>query len=82
MTFAVAGGTGSFGGAQGTVKVTFGSNFDVFTIVLQYALELSGRPVRFPRDRRMRRLLIGTAGAWFVFDYAHYGNTLSLPAIL
>ena len=30
----------------------------------------------------MRRLLIGTAGAWFVFDYAHYGNTLSLPAIL
>ena len=34
-TFAVAGGTGSFGGAQGTVKVTFGSNFDVLTIVLQ-----------------------------------------------
>ncbi len=34
-TFSVAGGTGSFGGARGTVKVTFGSNFDVFTIVLQ-----------------------------------------------
>ena len=34
------------------------------------------------RDRRTRRLLIGTAGAWFVFDYAYYGNTLSLPAIL
>ncbi len=34
-TFAVAGGTGSFGGAQGIVKVTFGSTFDVFTIVLQ-----------------------------------------------
>lgn len=34
-TFAVAGGTGSFVGAQGTVKVTFGSSFDVFTIVLQ-----------------------------------------------
>jgi MFS transporter, PHS family, inorganic phosphate transporter len=34
------------------------------------------------RDRRMARLLVGTAGAWFVFDYAYYGNTLSLPAIL
>ena len=30
----------------------------------------------------MLRLIIGTAGAWFLFDYAYYGNTLSLPAIL
>jgi PHS family inorganic phosphate transporter-like MFS transporter len=36
----------------------------------------------FLTDRRMLRLLIGTAGAWFLFDYAYYGNTLSLPAIL
>lgn len=28
------------------------------------------------------RLIIGTAGAWFLFDYAYYGNTLSLPVIL
>jgi MFS family permease len=34
------------------------------------------------RDRRMLLLLIGTAGSWFVFDYAYYGNTLSLPVIL
>lgn len=27
-------------------------------------------------------LVVGTAGAWFLFDYAYYGNTLSLPAIL
>lgn len=27
-------------------------------------------------------LVIGTAGTWFLFDYAYYGNTLSLPAIL
>ncbi len=39
-------------------------------------------PFGLLRDRRTRRLLIGTAGAWFVFDYAYYGNTLSLPAIL
>src|SRR5579875_141484 len=33
-------------------------------------------------NRRMVRLLLGTAGTWFLFDYAYYGNTLSLPAIL
>ena len=32
--------------------------------------------------RHMLKLLLGTAGAWFLFDYAYYGNTLSLPAIL
>jgi MFS transporter, PHS family, inorganic phosphate transporter len=36
----------------------------------------------FLRDRRSLVLLLGTAGSWFVFDYAYYGNTLSLPAIL
>ena len=36
----------------------------------------------FLRNRRMLRLVIGTAGTWFLFDYAYYGNTLSLPAIL
>ena len=33
-------------------------------------------------DRRLVKLLVGSAGCWFVFDYAYYGNTLSLPAIL
>jgi MFS family permease len=36
----------------------------------------------FITDRRMLKLLLGTAGAWFLFDYAYYGNTLSLPVIL
>ena len=36
----------------------------------------------FFSDRRMFRLLLGTAGTWFLFDYAYYGNTLSLPVIL
>ncbi len=36
----------------------------------------------FLTDRRMLTLVLGTAGAWFLFDYAYYGNTLSLPAIL
>ncbi len=34
------------------------------------------------RDRRMLVLIAGTAGTWLLFDYAYYGNTLSLPAIL
>jgi PHS family inorganic phosphate transporter-like MFS transporter len=36
----------------------------------------------FFRDPRMLKLLLGTAGSWFLFDYAYYGNTLSLPSIL
>ncbi len=36
----------------------------------------------FLRNPRMLLLLIGTSGAWFLFDYAYYGNTLSLPVIL
>jgi MFS transporter, PHS family, inorganic phosphate transporter len=37
---------------------------------------------RFLTNRRTLILLVGTAGSWFLFDYAYYGNTLSLPAIL
>jgi MFS transporter, PHS family, inorganic phosphate transporter len=37
---------------------------------------------QFLTNPRMVVLLIGTAGSWFLFDYAYYGNTLSLPAIL
>lgn len=28
------------------------------------------------------RTLLGTAGTWFVFDYAYYGNTISTPMIM
>lgn len=37
---------------------------------------------QFLSNRRMLTLVIGTAGTWFLFDYAYYGNTLSLPSIL
>jgi MFS transporter, PHS family, inorganic phosphate transporter len=36
----------------------------------------------FFTNPRMLLLLLGTAGSWFLFDYAYYGNTLSLPSIL
>jgi PHS family inorganic phosphate transporter-like MFS transporter len=37
---------------------------------------------QFLTNRRMLTLILGTAGTWFLFDYAYYGNTLSLPSIL
>jgi len=37
---------------------------------------------QFLTNPRMLVLLLGTAGSWFLFDYAYYGNTLSLPSIL
>ena len=36
----------------------------------------------FLGNRRMLMLVVGTAGTWFLFEYAYYGNTLSLPSIL
>lgn len=37
---------------------------------------------QFLAEPRMLLMLVGTAGCWFLFDYAYYGNTLSLPSIL
>ena len=36
----------------------------------------------FLADRRLLITLIGTAGCWFLLDYAYYGNTISTPQII
>src|SRR6476469_8434915 len=36
----------------------------------------------FLTHRRYAVLLAGTAGCWFLLDYAYYGNTISTPQIL
>jgi MFS transporter, PHS family, inorganic phosphate transporter len=36
----------------------------------------------FLSNRRYLVWLIGTAGTWFLLDYAYYGNTISTPQIL
>jgi PHS family inorganic phosphate transporter-like MFS transporter len=49
-----------------------------------------GRPARQPEmglrafltSRRWLIMLAGTAGTWFLLDYAYYGNTISSPQIL
>jgi MFS family permease len=33
-------------------------------------------------SRRLLLLLTGTAGCWFLLDYAYYGNTISTPQII
>ena len=44
------------------------------------------RPADGPRiflaNRRLLTLLAGTAGCWFLLDYAYYGNTISTPRII
>ncbi len=34
------------------------------------------------RHPRLLLVLLGTAGSWFAFDYAYYGNTISTPIVL
>jgi MFS transporter, PHS family, inorganic phosphate transporter len=36
----------------------------------------------FLTNRKILVLLAGTAGSWFLLDYAYYGNTISTPQIL
>jgi MFS family permease len=36
----------------------------------------------FLTNRRFLVLLAGTAGCWFLLDYAYYGNTISTPQII
>ncbi|HEX9065262.1 MAG TPA: MFS transporter [Streptosporangiaceae bacterium] len=36
----------------------------------------------FLADRRLLLTLVGTAGCWFLLDYAYYGNTISTPQII
>lgn len=37
---------------------------------------------QFITNRRMLLTLLGTAGTWFLFDYAYYGNSISTPLIM
>jgi MFS family permease len=36
----------------------------------------------FLSSRRLLVILAGTAGCWFLLDYAYYGNTISAPQII
>lgn len=55
--------------------------------VVDASSRAAGRQVRlglgqFLSNPRYLILLLGTAGCWFMFDYAFYGNTISTPLIL
>ena len=40
------------------------------------------RLAEFLTHRKLAVILLGTAGSWFLLDYAYYGNTISTPQIL
>jgi len=54
----------------------------------QVAVDAAGdKPSRmtfreFITNRRLLLTLLGTAGTWFIFDYAYYGNTISTGLIM
>ena len=55
--------------------------------VVDAGAKAATRPVRlglrqFLSNPKYLTLLLGTAGCWFMFDYAFYGNTISTPLIL
>lgn len=41
-----------------------------------------GGPWRSVPRRRLIGLVAGTAGSWFLLDYAYYGNTISTPLVM
>jgi PHS family inorganic phosphate transporter-like MFS transporter len=53
---------------------------DASTVSVERRRQMTFR--QFVSNPRMLTLIAGTAGTWFLFDYAYYGNTLSLPNIL
>ena len=53
---------------------------DAGTEVVERHVRLGLR--QFLSNPRYLVLLLGTAGCWFMFDYAFYGNTISTPLIL
>jgi MFS transporter, PHS family, inorganic phosphate transporter len=54
----------------------------------RYQIQVRGQAERrmglrtFLTERRWLIMLAGTAGTWFLLDYAYYGNTISTPQIL
>jgi MFS family permease len=55
------------------------------TIQPQPATRVAPQPTglrAFLASRRLLVLLAGTAGCWFLLDYAYYGNTISTPQII
>ena len=62
-------------------------SLEVYSEGAVIAAQGSSKPQRmsfraFISHRRYLMSLIGTAGTWFVFDYAYYGNSVSAPLIV
>ncbi len=54
-------------------------------VIVKETKQVSGKRLSawsFLTDAKLLKTLIGTAGTWFVFDYAYYGNSISTPMIM
>ena len=54
-------------------------------VIVQETKDVSGKRLSawsFLTNWTLLKTLIGTAGTWFVFDYAYYGNSISTPMIM
>jgi PHS family inorganic phosphate transporter-like MFS transporter len=69
---------------QADLAATALAEFSQGTVLSQTknALRHSMRLRSFLTNRKYLIMLLGTAGTWFIFDYAYYGNTISTPQIL
>lgn len=52
-----------------------------FSLGTAVARKPEAKVIKQPLSKYLLTLL-GTAGSWFVFDYAYYGNTISTPMIM
>ena len=74
---------------QGAEAAAAASNFSggAITAITAGTDGADSKPVRlslwaFLSNRRYLTILLGTAGSWFLFDYAYYGNSVSAPLIV
>ncbi len=72
---------------QGNVEEAHRSLMDYAGRELQPATVRNSRTPRinfwqFIGNPKYLLYLLGTAGSWFVFDYAYYGNSISMPLVL
>ncbi|HVC15311.1 MAG TPA: MFS transporter [Acidimicrobiales bacterium] len=70
---------------RGSDAAAAASSFSDGTITAVAGPDGKGRRLslwEFLSDRRYLTILLGTAGSWFLFDYAYYGNSVSAPLIV
>ena len=72
---------GDIEAATQAVKDFKGTNVKAKSVVETRAIKKASLK-DFIQNKRYMITLLGTAGSWFLMDYAYYGNTISTPMIM